>query len=97
MQQKFRPILREKKTIFLFHSGILQLQGFKFSSQACWREKASSSRVGKEKWFKQEEGNTQKSWRKKRKQTALSSIKLNNNKATTGGRPEEQRMKILKE
>jgi len=36
-------------------------------------------------------------FKEKRKQTVLSSIKLNNNKATTSGRPEEQRMKSLKE
>jgi hypothetical protein len=33
----------------------------------------------------------------KRKQTVLSSIKLNNNKDKTSGRPEEQRMKSLQE
>jgi hypothetical protein len=36
-------------------------------------------------------------FKEKRKQTALSSIKLNNNKATTSSRPEEQRMKSLKD
>lgn len=35
--------------------------------------------------------------KEKRKQTVLSSIKLNNYKAATSSRPEEQRMKSLKD
>jgi hypothetical protein len=35
--------------------------------------------------------------KEKRKQIMLSSIKLNNNRDTTSGRPEEQRMKSVKE